>query len=88
MTTAQGNILIKKLDTLIMVMSENTSAWVDTYGALIKLRLKNPRNMKFIREHHLKPEDYKKQGKYFEYKLTALVMLRAKMDSNEIIIPK
>lgn len=93
MTQAQANILIKQNTTIIGLLARiecNTSEvqMVDAKNAIRMLGRSNVRDMKYIREHFLRADDYRmKNGKEFEYSKRVIMELRRKIEAQEIILP-
>ena len=90
MTTEQADTMIKKLDTLIDIMShrERESEYTRTSGALRILRRTNPAVLSYVRNHFMRESEWKRDGKYYEYMIDALKRIRTSADKGEIIIPK
>lgn len=80
--------LFSKLEELIVLLKTERKDWVDTKSALILLRRKNPRIMTTIRTNFLSHDQFRKEGKNYEYLSSALMELRNNADKGKIMIPK
>lgn len=88
MTAQQANMIVDELRNIRMLLSVGRNEWIDTKGALMILRRRNRNTMSTIRQHFLKPNEWRRDGKYYEYKISALNTLRAQADEEKITLPK
>lgn len=79
--------ILTELREIRVALHSNRIDYVFTGGACEILALKNPRDLKPLRERFMKSGvDYAKRGRDFIYYKKSLYPLRAKLDKGDIII--
>lgn len=87
MILAELRLLNKSISAFTAVMSQQESEWVRTKVALHILRRGNGHVLKYVREHFMKPEEFRRDGLYWEYSAAALKRIRAMADADKINLP-
>lgn len=76
------------MQEMVALLKADRSDWIDTKSTLLLLRRKNSIILPYVRKNLLQANEWRMEGKNYEYMAVAIKRLREDADKGKILIPK
>ena len=76
------------MQEMVALLKADRNDWIDTKSTLLLLRRKNSRILPYVRKNLLQANEWRMEGKNYEYMAVAIKRLREDADKGKILIPK